>query len=543
MSSTRLHDTFKSNAAVFLLLASLALASSSDSAPSIEWTKPVRDDVFGSGDTITGQWTVSDGSPVNAPSFKLCSAGDSGGSEGNQGTDDNGGTDSKSGSADGEGGTDDNPGDGSKGGGSGNSSNSSRRRRSDGGEGGSDASCGETVWPTVQDNSGSYSVSLAVPNVTSASGYYLQMIDDFGNKMNSPSFSLSPTPPSSSSSLPLSASDSASASASSSKPSHTQALDSPASTAPPSTSSVASSNSYPDLAAAHGPPPVAAFAIPLSIVGAILVAALVLGVVHYRKLKRERAKDAESVKSISIKDDEEYLSRRSSLLSDASRRSGEKMWDPDCVGTTYGEPARVWDGYAWGGRREPERRYATRQAFPEDHYTAPSYSRSVRASTPSSRSVRVPTAQYAPSVQPTFPSSRSYPMPNYSASSIPSSRSVPASAFRVSRMEQYPSMHHISRAPDLSVQDPCYGSYDGHGLIGHHSRSPNYQHPGFSIYNRDHVQPPAPPIPGSLLPSSPELRMGSPGVVQPERVFVRRGAPGGAEGDVYDRVTRMLYPR
>ncbi|KZT22088.1 hypothetical protein NEOLEDRAFT_1150229 [Neolentinus lepideus HHB14362 ss-1] len=530
MISTRQHTLLKNTASILLLLASLAFASSSDSGPSVQWTKPVRGDVYGPGDMITGQWTIGDGSQaVNSPSFKLCSTGDgdSGGGGGNGSTDDGGGDDSKNASKD-DGGDD--SGDGNNVNGSQDSGNSSNKQRRSGGDDG--ASCGATVWPTVQESSGSYSVSLAVPSVASVSAYYLQMTDDFGNKINSPSFSLSPTPSSSSSSLPSStASESFSTPSSTSKPSNTQALDSPTFTAP-------GSSDYPDLAAAHAPPPVAAFAIPLSIVGAIIVAALVLGIVHWRKLKQERAKDAENLKSMK---DEEYLSRRSSLLSDASRGVGEKMsaWD---ARTTYAAPFPTtrsqWDApsyiHAWGTRREPERKYVTRQAFPDDHYTAPNYghNRFFRASTPSSGSVPAP--NYSPSLRANIRPSWNVPTPDYNLSGMPPSGTVPTPPFA-----PYSSaLHHMPRPPDLYIQDPHrYNAAVNHSVISNYLQSS-----------------PA-PIPSSLLPSSPDVRAGSPSlngrsfVPEPERLFVRRSAPPGMdaglrpEGDVYDRVTRMLYPR
>ncbi|EPQ61150.1 hypothetical protein GLOTRDRAFT_135689 [Gloeophyllum trabeum ATCC 11539] len=499
------------------LSASLTLVSGSE-APSIKWTSPASGDTYGPGDTITGEWSVEDGAlAVNSPSFKLCTKdGASGGGSGSsdqQGSSDDGGKNESGDEGSGDGSGQDASEDGK---GSGEESGNTRdqRRRSDDSN---DGSCGETVWPTVQQSSGSYSVSLAVPNVTSLSGYYLLMMDDFGNKMSSPSFSLSPTSPSSSSSAP--SSTISSLPVSSSKSSHTEALDSPSAT------SDVVSNSYPDLAAAHAPPPVAAFAIPLSIVGAIIVAAVVLGILHWRKLKQERLRDAENLKSIS---DRDYMSRRSSLLSSTSRKSDEKMdrWGPGYMGsfareeqypsTTYAEPVQPmrgpspahWDPcppqYTWSARREPERRYITRQAFPEDHYTAPSYSHSLRGS-------------------------------------FPPSRSVPASTFRSPRVGPGPSvLHHMPRPPDPPQQDCHRNAAVNHSVIS------NYLQPS--------------PIPCSLWPSSPPS--GSPSaydrgamhfvpdpVPEPEKLFVRRSAPGVevehpmAHGDVYDRVTRSLYPR
>ena len=51
-------------------LLSLALYATSVAAANITWISPMRGDVYGSGDTIVGQWNAE--KAVVSPSFRLC---------------------------------------------------------------------------------------------------------------------------------------------------------------------------------------------------------------------------------------------------------------------------------------------------------------------------------------------------------------------------------------------------------------------------------------------------------------------------------------
>ena len=107
----------------------------------------------------------------------------------------------------------------------------------------------------------------------------------------------------------------------------------------------------PYLTATRTPPPVAAFAVPLSLVGTILLVAAALSLRHHRHLKDERARDAEKID----------LSRRSSFNSCKSVSTGQSdvKYTPDSNVTHGMTPTSVWPIVV---QREP--RQQTRQAFP-----------------------------------------------------------------------------------------------------------------------------------------------------------------------------------
>ncbi|KAL5495524.1 hypothetical protein ACEPAI_987 [Sanghuangporus weigelae] len=100
----------------------------------LNWGKPSSGDIFGSGDTIIAQWSSE--KAIVSPSVALCS---------------------RSSPAD---------------------------DVDDAGD------CGASVWPKVSQDGHSYSFSLVVPDISSASGFHLRVKDDFGNIVNSPTFSL-----------------------------------------------------------------------------------------------------------------------------------------------------------------------------------------------------------------------------------------------------------------------------------------------------------------------------------------------------------------
>ncbi|KAJ3889341.1 hypothetical protein GG344DRAFT_78891 [Lentinula edodes] len=239
---------------IICLLWNPKTALASDKQPQVQWISPSAGDVFTSGDSILGKWTAD--TAVVSPAFKLCPGGPQ----------------------------------------------SSLKSRADGtGDGGSDISCGSKVYPTVQQSSGTYSISLAIPNTTTDQTWHLEMSDDFANTWSSPSFSLSP---SGSPSLAPAVGAQAPLSPQSQTPTSASTTSGPvtASSIPgvnPEAASVAT------MLATRTPPPTAAFAIPLSIVGAILLVAVFLSLKHNRKLAEERAQDVEKL----------VLSRKSSVAS------------------------------------------------------------------------------------------------------------------------------------------------------------------------------------------------------------------------------------
>ncbi|KAK0440398.1 uncharacterized protein EV420DRAFT_1133382 [Desarmillaria tabescens] len=218
----------------------------------VQWESPAAGDRFGPNETIDGKWQTD--SPVVSPSFKLCAS-------------------------------------------SSPPQVSSRDNDDQISCNGDVSSCGETVWPTIQHGNGSYSASLAVPNVTSDEVFYLLMTDNFGTKHCSPLFLLSPT------------SSSATAQIATSTPTpvpvpNSNTAQSPfgspltGNPAPVATSALSPASlpaSSPNILATRSPPPIAAFVVPLCCVGAILLVAAGLCVRHNRQLDQERAHDAEKL--------------------------------------------------------------------------------------------------------------------------------------------------------------------------------------------------------------------------------------------------------
>ncbi|KAI0761666.1 hypothetical protein BD413DRAFT_616876 [Trametes elegans] len=240
------------------------LASAADT--NVTWISPSDGDSYSSGDTVVGRWSAD--KAVVSPSFRICV------------TDDGGQLSSRS-EDDGDGVDDGGDGDGHS------SSNSS---------GGSAGSCGGTVWPTIQQSDGTYFVHLSLPNVTSATPCYLEMVDDFGAKMASPSFSFGGTPDD------TDAAESADDPSSASPDTTSTATSATASISPPSTSTGPPMNtalptqpqSFPQtLDESHIPVPTAAYAVPLSLVGSVILAAAGLAVHQRRKLNSERERERE----------------------------------------------------------------------------------------------------------------------------------------------------------------------------------------------------------------------------------------------------------
>ncbi|KAL1686048.1 hypothetical protein GGG16DRAFT_97256 [Schizophyllum commune] len=259
------------HAALFtLLLAHPALAD-------VTWLSPSPGDIYGPADTLVAKWTAD--KDITSPSFRLCLA---------------------------KGGNDDNNG------GDGGSDNDGIESRADDGleSRGSDiGGCGSQTWPDVTRSGGASMMSMAVPSVTADHPYYLSMEDDYGTRSRSPTFSLSskrssarppiqsapasPNPPPAAPATLNNAEDPAQAQApfaAASTPSPVAASSAPvASLAPPPPPS------SPEVLSSRTPVPTAAFAVPISIVGAILLIAIFLGFRQRSALRKARQRDAEKL--------------------------------------------------------------------------------------------------------------------------------------------------------------------------------------------------------------------------------------------------------
>ncbi|KZT67683.1 hypothetical protein DAEQUDRAFT_767040 [Daedalea quercina L-15889] len=141
----------------------------------------------------------------------------------------------------------------------------------------SSGNCGSAVWPLVEENGSSNLTHLSLPITSSAAAFYLQMSDEeTGESVSSPSFSLSPASlvPMSSAHFPVEV---------------------PATAVPQSglpQSSVSSSiQPLPDFNEISRPAPTAAYAVPLSLVAAVLLVAGALSAHHRRKLQQELTQD------------------------------------------------------------------------------------------------------------------------------------------------------------------------------------------------------------------------------------------------------------
>ncbi|KAI1789196.1 hypothetical protein LXA43DRAFT_1096614 [Ganoderma leucocontextum] len=220
----------------------------------VTWISPLRGDAYGSGDTIVGQWDAE--KPVRSPSFRLCMV--------------NGGV--------------------------------GVVKR---GNEGSAQSCGAAVRPTVQQSQadGSYVIHMMLPNVTIPSQCYLEMKDDSGKTSSSPAFSYLPSVEADAEPAdlegeamavpePPSANPSASSSAQPG-PIQSSTSSSPAFGAQPS----APSQSVLSLEDSRVPTPTAAYAVPLSLVSTILVAAGGLAIHQRRKLRAERLREREALEA------------------------------------------------------------------------------------------------------------------------------------------------------------------------------------------------------------------------------------------------------
>ncbi|EED81495.1 predicted protein [Postia placenta Mad-698-R] len=199
----------------------------------------------------------------------------------------------------------------------------------DGGE-----NCGADVWPIVNQDSGSYLIYLSTPDISTAARVYLRMDDNSGQTTESPQFSLSPI----------------------SSNSSTGSLTNPNATsiplASPSASAASSLQPLPDLASTAMPAPTAAYAVPLSLVVSVLLAACGLAVRQRRKLQQEREQEEQKLK-------EKTWYERQNEKNDAftrfpgMRRQRSRLSNPGSVGASEvgmrgGSAESIRSG--WGSR-------------------------------------------------------------------------------------------------------------------------------------------------------------------------------------------------
>ncbi|KAJ7149029.1 hypothetical protein C8R43DRAFT_509308 [Mycena crocata] len=260
-----------------LVLGILANRAYSQS-PNVTWMSPLATDIFGPDTTmILAKWTSQD--TVDSPSFKLCMASTSDLQRRFVRT-----------------------------------SKDSRRqfvgeRRSSSEDSGG---CGTTVWPVISQTAGVFMAPVAVTKVPSDGMFYLQMEDSSGNKMHSPTFSLSPVGMSTSHSspdvsepvpgiepqaqAPLSAIPPIVPQTSPLYPSSLSTLAAPTSTSTVNRASATTAPIDPNVLSAKSAPPPVAYAAPLSAVAAIIIVAGGLFLKHRRKHgAQQRIKDAENL--------------------------------------------------------------------------------------------------------------------------------------------------------------------------------------------------------------------------------------------------------
>ncbi|KAG7090607.1 hypothetical protein E1B28_009709 [Marasmius oreades] len=241
---------------LYLCLLAFIIGVASAEENLVHWISPSAGDYLGPGDTVIGKW-ASDKAVVS-PSFKVCQ-GSTQSSVSSQGADSSSGSEA----------------------------------------------CGTAMFPTVQQDDGAFFVSLTVPNVTTIQPYYLQMTDNFGNMNRSPSFSLSPsgsapvpqmkkpaTPPTDErAQIPMTVDSKA-------PEQEPPVSPGPISSLPNATNPVA--NTAPGLDASHlgatrNNTPPAALAVPLSIAGAILLAAVCFLLRQSKITRAERRADMEKM--------------------------------------------------------------------------------------------------------------------------------------------------------------------------------------------------------------------------------------------------------
>ncbi|KIK65960.1 hypothetical protein GYMLUDRAFT_239634 [Collybiopsis luxurians FD-317 M1] len=494
----------------FWLLSTAILALASDENPQVQWISPSAGDVYGSGDSILAKWIAD--TAVVSPAFRLCP---------------------------------------------GQPQSSFGSRSENQGDDGSGETCGNKVYPTVQQSAGTYSASLAVPNTTEVRQWFLEMSDDFANTWSSSSFSISPSGTSNVASAagvqaPLSATS-------------VPTVLVPVTAVPVPVEVASSSNSASPILATRTPLPTAAFAVPLSIVGAILLVAAFLSFRHNRKLAQERAQDLEKL----------ILSRKSSTASSCksgfSRQSDiehalnvlskvQSQGEVKTMPVPLFMPVQV--------PVQPEPRRTTREAYQPKQYTEyyrPSQERSHRERPPSYRS--------APAVS---PASRSQSRARSLVASI-SSNSRASSRSAVNHPSDYPqhrprhrasirsyrSSHHL---PSLRIGSSLHCSeYEYRGSEvdrewNRHSRSQSeeyeYSDEGdvecatHSVLDDYLFMDPAPKprtlLPGlpnppqCLMPAPQRLHVRNSGAISPRSYTIEEEEESMTEVDLYEAVANSL---
>ncbi|KAJ7057771.1 hypothetical protein C8F01DRAFT_322423 [Mycena amicta] len=225
-----------------MILSVLARADKSD----VTWFSPATDDIYGPGDILLAKWSFL--TPFALPVFKLCPL----------------------------------------------------KTASDLG------ACSDVFSTSVMQTAGFYQALITVPNIQSNGQYCLQVVDGNGPKMRSPIFHLSPSGASSGAAVnaqaiaadsqaqtPLSAAPSESALSTLKSVAAPGTSSSALFALPTSTQSPSATPLDPNLLSAQTRTQNAAFIVPLSIVGVVLLLAGGLFIRHRRKLAAQHAKDAE----------------------------------------------------------------------------------------------------------------------------------------------------------------------------------------------------------------------------------------------------------
>ncbi|KAL1952336.1 hypothetical protein VTO73DRAFT_1485 [Trametes versicolor] len=320
-----------SAAGLLCLVCCVTLSSAGDA--NVTWITPSDGDVYGSGDTIVGRWSTD--KAVVSPSFRICVTDDGSTVSSRKVSEDESGEDDDDDDDDDDTGTD-------------------KGAHDDSGSSGDSSSCGAAVWPTIEQSDGSYFVHMSLPNVSSVATCFLEMVDDFGHKMASPAFSYGASTEDTSSSEATDPTTSLAAGVSSASTTPSGPSDVSKASTPPDTPNTANTpdiantpnipnksktanspnasktpnasntpntsnasnvtmqvpntpQTLPSLDESHVPVPTAAYAVPLSLVISVILAAAGLSVHQRRKLQTERLQEQETLKTRGV------LSRHSTL--------------------------------------------------------------------------------------------------------------------------------------------------------------------------------------------------------------------------------------
>ncbi|KAL7285857.1 hypothetical protein ACG7TL_000967 [Trametes sanguinea] len=219
-------------------------SGSGASSTNVTWITPTDGDAYAAGDTIVGRWTADEA--VVSPSFRICITSGGGAQLASRREKDLEEHTHGDASADDDEDDDDGEGDGGE------------QEDASGGdsESGSTAgNCGQAVWPTIGQSDGSYFVHLALPNVTSVAQCYLEMVDDFGDKMASPVFSFGAAPEDSGAGASPATAAAVAAAAAETSAASTEDAPAPASDSPSYSGSIPDTASSPSAHANSDPKP------------------------------------------------------------------------------------------------------------------------------------------------------------------------------------------------------------------------------------------------------------------------------------------------